>query len=285
MLLVRYMSLKWGIESVKTGWFKILRPLDTNDPYEMMGACYGRVRDDVRQKMLEDMYSKWKYACEHPNPKLGVPLWEDVARRIENCEVWFRKIIMDRETQQRLSRILCFMDPSNLTNNADQLMWGHYAEGGRGIRIWFDSDKIKSPHRQFFRVEYRDERPAKNLAELRSYEINEEWIEFLKQVILSKSKAWEYEHEWRLCISSKADSAEVMEKDGLEFINIPAQAITRIDFGSKGFDEDTIRIVEELSDMPELAHIKFKVATFSDLNYMYEYVDYDEWKHLRRAFA
>ena len=136
MELVRYMSLKWGMEAVKTGWFKVLRPLDTNDPYEMMGACYGQVQNDVRQKMLEDMRRQWEDACRQPDSNLEIPPWEEVARRVANCEECFRRLLMDRETQQSMNRMLCFTNPENLTNDADQLMWGHYAGGGSGIRIW-----------------------------------------------------------------------------------------------------------------------------------------------------
>ena len=47
MLLLRYMGLEYGLESIESGEFKLLRPLEANDPYEMMGAVSGCLSDVV----------------------------------------------------------------------------------------------------------------------------------------------------------------------------------------------------------------------------------------------
>lgn len=55
MLLLRYMGLEYGLKSIESGEFKLLRPLEANDPYEMMGAVSGCLSDAAFKELLEDM--------------------------------------------------------------------------------------------------------------------------------------------------------------------------------------------------------------------------------------
>lgn len=78
--------------------------------------------------------------------------------------------------------ILCLSeDPANI------LMWSHYANNHSGICIGFDTDH--KPFSSAHLVSYSDERPAA--------EFNSDPEKLLTRVLLTKSKHWSYEREWR----------------------------------------------------------------------------------------
>ena len=180
MTLIRYRNFKWGMDSLKSGLFKVLRPLDANDPYEMMGACSGKLRQDVEERMLADMHRKWKQS-RIVNPL--TPDWDDVACRVRNHASYFMTVIMERRTQQSLNRIMSLVDAHEVDAVTDQLMWAHYGEKGAGVRIWLDSLKLVTQYSQFFTVKYDNMRPCIDLGSLDTYEINEAWNPFLEKVV------------------------------------------------------------------------------------------------------
>ncbi len=125
MFLLRYLSQDYGIKSIISGEFKVARPLDVNDPYEMMGACVGQLRDEVRTEVLNEMRYEWvKRGLDFP-PKRRVVSIEEVERGINRIADYFQMVLMERQAQQRMNRILCFVDASKINETSDQLMWGH----------------------------------------------------------------------------------------------------------------------------------------------------------------
>jgi hypothetical protein len=94
----------------------------------------------------------------------------------------FRKAI--RETKQELSKskgILCF---SNTWRNP--VLWGHYADKHKGLCLGFEvSNNVLG------KVDYVDSRlPVPT-------ELNEE---FMKKLLFTKFKHWEYEQEYRVYV-------------------------------------------------------------------------------------
>ena len=279
-MLIRYMGLEFGLQSVQTGMFKLLRPLDANDPYEMMGATVGQLSDAAQGELCDDMRYEWAKAPLGVGGR-SVPSIEAVLERVANSGYYFKQIIMDRMIQQSGMQILCFADAKSANGVSDQLMWAHYAGGGRGIRVWIDSDKLPSKYPQIFKVNYQERRPTIDLATLQSYKDMSKWGPFYQQVWLSKSLAWKYENEYRLMVPM-GKYAPCLHSDGeLEFIQIPHSAITRIDFGPKGYIQETIDIVDRLKAGLQTSHIEYRVATFKEDEYEYDYLDYGalrRWK-------
>jgi hypothetical protein len=69
------------------------------------------------------------------------------------------------------------------------LMWAHYANGHRGIAIGFDSGQGLFATAQ--PVTYSDSSPVIN-------RLKDDWALMADKSMLWKSKAWEYEKEWRV---------------------------------------------------------------------------------------
>lgn len=123
MMLVRYMGLEYGLKTVESGAFKLLRPLDANDPYEMMGATVGRLSGAAQKELSDDMRYEWAKAPLGMGMRV-VPSIEEVLERVANSGHHFRQIIMDRMIQQSSMQILCFVDAESAKGVSDQLMGG-----------------------------------------------------------------------------------------------------------------------------------------------------------------
>lgn len=271
------MNLDYGPDSVKTGLFKLMRPLDANDPYEMMGGCKGELTPCV-QKQLEDYlrYVWLRESCTRFNT-LTIPTLEEVLFRARyQAKAYLRKVIMERHTQENLNRILCFSEADLINSESDQLLWGHYAKGGSGIRIWIDTEKSDSLLPPLIKISYSDLRPIFDLSSLTQYPDDDAMGEFCMSLIKTKSSAWSYEHEIRMFVSARSNRFEIIRENDLEFIKIPHSTIERIDFGPKGIIEDTKKIVDEMREDSTLRHIDFRVATFRDDDYAYDYRPFDE---------
>ena len=271
MKLIRYMPLEYGLKSVMSGEFKLLRPLDANDPYEMMGAVKGELKPEVESRLLDDMRYKWVTE----RMKIGVREkcpnnFQEVEMRVKNYKNIWRKTIMERGVQQE-NQVLSFADAFEIDGTSDQLLWGHYAEGGRGVRIWFDSELFPVELSIIKPIQYSPYRPYFDLGELSDYRDTEVMKDYLLNVLFTKSDAWAYEKEQRLLIPFKIREKFVINHDKLEFVRIPQQAITRIDFGPKGTIYDTEKQIDELKKNPMLNNVDFRVATFDECGYSYRY--------------
>lgn len=74
----------------------------------------------------------------------------------------------------------------------DILMWGHYSKGHRGICLEFDTTKNVSLFDVAFKVSYNEEYPP--LVDIINIGKSDEY----RKALLTKSKHWEYEKEWRI---------------------------------------------------------------------------------------
>jgi hypothetical protein len=73
----------------------------------------------------------------------------------------------------------------------DILMWAHYSDAHRGLCLEFDTSKEGTLFWQVFKVQYQDDYPEVNM-------INIGEIEEFRKTLLTKSRHWEYEKEWRI---------------------------------------------------------------------------------------
>ena len=132
--------------------------------------------------------------------------------------------------------ISCFSD--SLVN---ELLWAHYGWNHKGICIAYDIPEIK-------KVKYSEDYPRlsddfiEKLLMLRregieAYPKYKEELqrEFSEKAILTKSKAWEYENEWRLINNE-------------EFVNINKNQFKSIYFGLRTSEEDKKAILQILKD-------------------------------------
>ena len=149
------------------------------------------------------------------------------------------------EKQEKV--ICCFSSRNIIGTDGEELMWAHYANGSKGIRIDFsiDYEKLEEVEGYVKEVEYRQKSQFKDSDNLEK-ELNDNK---LKNIICRKSKAWEYEQEHRV-IFTKGDN---------NYLSIKIEGIT---FGRGcGFFPDKELNNPELEQENAEKHI-LKIASF-----------------------
>lgn len=103
----------------------------------------------------------------------------------------------------QLAKIACLSENSN-----DQLMWGHYSDGAKGVVLRYDLRRIVDDDtvwKYLFPVIYQEYRCTEiglSPEELIEMIKNKEKIENIRQLFLYKDTSWSYEKEWRLILTN-----------------------------------------------------------------------------------
>lgn len=145
--------------------------------------------------------------------------------------------------------VLCLTDRPN-----NALMWGHYAKGHYGFVIEFDEthpffdlkEKVKYSRRKPRRKAFKDLT----------------WTE----LFLTKSKDWQYEHEWRV-VRRLAEAKDIINHPQIGKIyrfEIPPECIKGIILGSKMSPEVIMNLK---ANDARYASIKLSRAQISDRTY------------------
>lgn len=173
-------------------------------------------------------------------------------------------------------------DPSVVRD--ESLMWAHYAEKGKGLRIELELDEPFSQN--FFRVNYADEVPTCDLAN--SPSVNNRAhkklvCEFLDKRAMTKSRAWSYEHEVRLVRIGK--DPRVKHKGKLAYLELDPRIVKRVDFGPHCFKDEHafLREVDRLKESG-YGHVEFRLARMDPKTYGFRYVT-EETIRRSAAFA
>ena len=176
MLCYKYMSYERFVQSVRsTGvYLKVSRPCEFNDPYDCTGLVSGAM-----SQQLKDTYNQ--YFKQMLSPK----------------ELDFTTKVNGRRLFDNMYRILSLSDFAVNGTSEEMLMWSHYADFARGVRIGIEIDTSRY---KLGVVEYKELQPQLDLSKVSEWKIfdDPELRRFLKECLLTKQKSWEYEQERRV---------------------------------------------------------------------------------------
>ena len=137
----------------------------------------------------------------------------------------------------------CFSESEN-----DTIMWGHYADSGKGICIEYDlkllsqNSKILS---SLFPVYYDTERKLKTLlAECASEEKNL-WQKDAKHLLWIKDKRWKSEKEWRIILTDDICEYECVKKAS-NLYKANFDCVTSVTLGPRISDTDEKIVKKEI---------------------------------------
>lgn len=271
MLVWRYMDFKYGLKSVMESRFKIASPFSLNDPFEMLGAVTGALSVDVKQQLLERLRHQWETAPDVSNDGFEKQSWEQVVSAVENDSTeCLRRIILYRQSQEERSRVLCFSKYQYDWDDRELLLWSHYADGGRGVRVLIDLDKDEKSY-HIGSVIYTNRRPILDLSRFKSWIDQDVFRPFFYDSIFSKSLIWSYEREVRLFASSVCRSGRYSMEDDLEFLSFEPKRIKCVDFGPMGMIDHSQDAASDIHSSKSLKHVACRIATFGEYEYKYEY--------------
>lgn len=147
----------------------------------------------------------------------------------------------------------------------DILMWSHYADEHRGFAVAIEQDHRHIQQLHFQPVKYMEQRPSCSVVndpEQKGFRISSNHI---KTSIYTKSKHWNYEHEWR-CIH-KLDTDK-----SVTLMDIPAEAIPLILLGWRRSAETTRLIYDAISAWPVTPRMAIVMPHWTDYR-----LDVGEW--------
>ncbi|HEY6436324.1 MAG TPA: DUF2971 domain-containing protein, partial [Ignavibacteriaceae bacterium] len=219
---------------LKNGSIRFSTPKSLNDPFEL--------KPQVSASKISEIISKSIPAALHHKINLE-KINEDLTLRIY-------------KGMEELG-ILCLTE-----SDENLLMWAHYANSHQGFVVEFDekNDFFKcrynndNPVGRLTRVKYTDTRPVIDLT-------NIEVVKSLPETIITKSKEWSYEQEWRFVLPIK--NADKIIKNGSEIIylfNYQKSSIKSITFGCMTSKEKKSEIIEIIKSSHEYKNTIIKEA-------------------------
>ncbi len=275
MILYRYLG-SHALESLRDARLLVASPNTFNDPFECMYRPVGemtieRANEDVRARVndpsfldeirrgkgLTSILEAQTFILANV-PLLATALFTGFDRIVEATIAQREQII------EETMRVVCF-SASTATALNEILMWAHYADKHRGMRIGFDLP-ARTSRFTLQRVEYSDSRVAVDMGD---FEGSQGVQEAIKRSLRSKSTAWAYEHEYRLMTTPALCEPGMNEDAGKLFIPIRREWVRRIDFGPR-INTERMR---EIVDLVKTEHLNAAMyrARYHKSEYCLEY--------------
>lgn len=276
MRVYKYMSLENFKKTVIGGrlFLKASRPSEFNDPYEGKGVIEGEPSIGFAREWLDE-FSLWDIVNESDSADRESLIKIVCRANMKGQFDWFGFF-------DDMLRVVCFSDPKVLSQTgSDLLMWSHYADSGRGVRLEIELEDQQFPVKQ---VRYRDLRPRLDLGHVEHCDASRDksFAEYLCDCVLTKPKVWHYEQERRLVLFLSQGLEQLRYVSPLEqykplskrdyVLEIPGECLKEITLGPK---------VDHVGDAQErmkairndgFANVSFKRAMFGD-EYAYWYVN------------
>lgn len=119
--------------------------------------------------------------------------FNDVDECVYLVDKFISKTLTDKIYNEKQENVICCFSSSKIIGTyGEELMWAHYANSSKGIRIDFTIDK-EFEDKYVKKVEYKPKKQFNNGAQLEE-ELNNNKLE---NIMCRKSKAWTYEKEHR----------------------------------------------------------------------------------------
>lgn len=270
MICYRYMK-SHGFETLDSGRFKMASVLDLNDPFEGLGCCVGVLPEQtVKDYLRQDCFAG---GIKHPSDVQAFEtFWNGLGEEPKQtytklASSKIRTAVADR-TLVKYMYVLCFSmcehgDP------AEKLMWSHYADGYKGVRIGIRMDDPHFPL-YFDSVKYCCERPQLDLAKVTALERDKEITRFWIQNLTTKSNEWAYERECRIIADDlHLEKGKDDKGNDAYFWRFKPSDIVNVDLGLNTTKEREKKILDVVKAKYPTASIRKVVL--SDANYGISY--------------
>jgi hypothetical protein len=267
VILYRYFKAEHAIQTLENMCLKVSRFSELNDPFELAWTAKKPEEKDIRKSLRERrnnpaFIKKAKMGSGLTGKKIKKELKRSATRSIlEGRHPYIvAKLLSERlELADSKSRVLCFSS-SDIDNSADILMWSHYADHHRGVRIGFNLSS--SAGFEITKITYRDDRPE---IDLYAGEVAVQAA--VKESLRFKSSAWSYEAEHRIYLFAE----QCFSVAGLphDFARFKSQDVVSIDAGMRFSDIAKLSALKEKS----YKNAKLRNAVMHDSDYAIKYIE------------
>ena len=242
MKFYKYMKLKWLHEVLRPEGIRLLinTPSEFNDPFDSTGQVFGTPTPTFIDNYLQGRQSL-RDKAQAENQSLANMVTKD-----------FAGLMQSRKAFDAFLRFFCMASATSDNNVSTSLMWSHYADNAKGVRLTLD---LEGTHISPTPVRYCFVAPSLDLSSPQYFGGEEPSIEkFCLECAFTKDLAWSYENEWRIIFP--VDDLDKLErfgvsvtKEGERYFWHPARhVVKRIDFGVQASNADVDSAVKRLTD-------------------------------------
>jgi|GEM_PF-5622203 len=264
MILHKYISANFGIESILQSRLKVSIPSELNDPFEMIPRDSGLWTRRKMKKYLKNRQRQNRIYQDHKRQgivknKKGFKealkdldtLADTIVENFQSTD--FRDYLYDvKARNDKTIRSISYS--SELANCFDEiLLWTHYASNHTGLRLDFDSDLLKLPFSELRKINYSPERAPVDF----TLEGGDQFLNQLVNALITKSECWSYEKEFRLFIAFQQCYNMVIDGRSLVFVDFPIKSLVEVDIGLNCSKEHRRRLYDIIKQ-PAYAHIIVK---------------------------
>jgi hypothetical protein len=249
MLLCEYLHSAGRLDIIRNQRLLATDPATLNDPFEMYPGIIGTLDKDKTFRYLhDDLLPRFLPATKKALPdSSGELVLKDDSQFLNKLEQAF-KANLQKEIEKGLERIsqtlrvICFCDPNGIKYEGDDiLLWSHYGDKHKGVRIFFETDDVKIRSTNLFHVVYSFERGSIDITDLSATAFDKNVEGAYRNTLRTKNKSWEYEQEVRWIINLE----ECWQESKRSYIPVAPKAIRRIDYGCRCDDD---KILSTLAD-------------------------------------
>lgn len=264
MTIYKYVSLD-RMDILTNGEIRYTQPSDFNDPFEMPAYIAKLAEEEALEREFQRQY---KEALEkHIKDKKEEHPFLDVF--VEQLVPAFRKEFYEQieknlqSARRKITELGNSMGILSLTEEPDNLlMWSHYADHHKGMVIEFDKSHPVM-NKRIHRVRYTHRRPNIKLLDLN-----------IDDFLLTKSRDWSYEMEWRVIAFLGSAKRIVKNKPfDIHLFPMPIECIKRIILGARVEENKTNEISELLSSNERFRHIKIQRVLTNPKHFYLDFVD------------
>ncbi len=265
MLCYKYIPWEYWFESVLMGRFKMSRPKEFNDPFD----CIDAVKGNLPEAAIDAFVDK-NFVPDDDFPTREVFKAAYMKVYLEH----YRDAEAHRNRLNSLCLILCFVAKDGLSEDGDVLLWSHYANHAKGVRITFDIPENCGSY-ALERVQYSKHIPIYDLAEAQRIGQDPGFIKIYRDWICTKGLAWKYENEVRLIIHEPDMDAHRVVHNGVECFNMPRDWIKEVTFGCE-VDSSVAGECVKCFDAVGIRSIRWLKASKKKYEYGLEYYSLNE---------
>jgi len=274
MILCKYLDSAGCLDIIKNQRLLATDPITFNDPFEIYPGITGKPHKDkilryIRNDLLPRLSSATKVVLPDFNGEFVLRDDDAVSKKVgrDLKPALMGEIKKGLERASQTLRVICFCDPSKIKDGDDILLWSHYGDKYKGVRIFFETDDIKILSKNLFPVSYSFERASIDITD--PGEIGTKAEAAYRHILQTKNKSWEYEQEVRWTINL----VECTQEDGRSYILLEPKAVRRIDFGCRCESEKVIPLLKD--DDNAYQHLKLYKALVHEHRFSLKYQEID----------
>lgn len=227
--LYRYSAdTKWLHASIFDQVLYLSSPPTFNDPFDCQIHCHFSGDQHQASAVTRKILTGSKKMRIEP-PKKRLRAFSRAIGAAKNGGL-YRADQLEEKLRKRISDdgVTCFSeDPLSI------LMWSHYADKHTGVCLEFDT-KVESWIAESRQVQYTQNCPLLSFLE-------QDWDRTFTKLILTKSKAWEHEKEWRFFSAAPPYNRRRA---------FPPNALTGVIFGARMKPDRKAELARKIYAMP-----------------------------------